>query len=257
MVKKRDLNFIRDEECRKRIQRLMDHVQRAEYHGGVEATDFYDPYTVEIAVSLLAQEPGLAYAVSGGYEGAERKRIQFTFGDKTWLSDDEIVLFHGKTKGWTPKHPEILGSMMGLGLDRGKFGDIVIKEEEFFVFIIREVEGYVLSQLQAIGRERIEGCIVPIHEFSFVPEKGELKRISIASFRLDAIVSALVPTSRGRAQELIKRELVKINHRVEKRVAYEVTPGDLISIRGSGRFQLGTEWKESKKGRLHFEIEKF
>ncbi len=257
MVKKTDLRFIRDEDCRNRIHRLLDRVQRVRFHGGVDATDFFDPYTVEVAVSLLKQEEGLFFHVAGGYEQAERKRILFTFGDASWLTDDEIVLFRGEAKGVRFQHREILGSLMGLGLDRGKFGDIVIHDDFFFIFMIREVEKYVLSQLLEIGRERIRGEFVSLEALVHEEEAGEKKRCSAASFRLDAVVAALIPTNRTRAQEMIKQERVKINHRMEKKASYLVSPGDLISIRGTGRFRLGMEWRESKKGRIHFEAEKY
>jgi RNA-binding protein YlmH len=156
-----------------------------------------------------------------------------------------------------PDHREILGSLMGLGLGREKFGDIVFDESYFYVFMVREVEDYVLSQLLTVGREPIQGRMTALEDFNYVRESGEMKRVSAASFRLDAVVAALVPTSRSHAQELIKKEMVKVNHRLEGRGSFEVSPGDLISIRKAGRFQLGSEWKQSKKGRLHFEAEKY
>ena len=257
MVKKLDLRFIRDDECRNRIHRLLDRVERARYHGGVDATDFYDPYTVEVAESLLRQEEGLFFQSFGGYGQAERKRILYTFGDQSWLTDDDIVLFRGEAKGIRFQHREILGSLMALGLDRGKFGDIIIHDDCFFIFMIQEVENYVRSQFFEIGRERIHGEFVSMQDFVFENETGDMKKCSAASFRLDAVVAALVPTNRARAQEIIKQERVKINHRIEKKISFTVSPGDLISIRGMGRYRLGKEWRESKKGRVHFDVEKY
>lgn len=257
MVRKTDLRFVRDEDCRNRIYRILDCIQRAENHGGIEETDFYDPYTIEVAISLMKQEDGLFFRATGGYQHAERRRILITYGDESWLGDDEIVLFHGTCANRRFEHREILGSLMGLGLDRAKFGDIVIGDDDFYVFMTQDVENYVVSQFHEVGRERISGEIVPVGSFVYTPESGEKKRISAASFRLDAIVAALVPTSRTRAQEVIKQERVKINHRIEKKSSYEVSPGDLISIRGMGRFRLGLDWRESKKGRVQVEIEKY
>ena len=130
---------------------------------------------------------------------------------------------------------------MGLGLDRGKFGDIIIHDDFFFIFMNREVENYVLSQLLEIGRERIHGEFVSLETFVHEEEAGEKKRCSAASFRLDAVVAALIPTNRTRAQELIKHERVKINHRMEKKASYLVSPGgpDLHSRHGPVSIEEG------------------
>lgn len=258
MVKELNLQFIRDDDCRQKIYRLMDLMRRASFHRGVETTDFLDPYTVEVAESVMRQEPDLSYRLEGGYRDAERRRILFTYGEEEWLHDAEISLYRGVgQESWKPEHREILGSLMGLGIDRSKFGDIVIRENQFYVFMEKEIENYVSSQLAEVGRESISGELISLDGFEHRREVGTIKRISVASLRLDAVVSALVPTSRGKAQELIRQERVKVNHQLEKRIAYELSPGDLISIRKAGRFQLGADVKTSKKGRIQCEIEKF
>ena len=258
MVKEINLQFIRDDDCRQTIHRLMDQMRRASYHGGVETTNFLDPYTIDVAESVMRQEHDLSYRLVGGYGEAERRRILFTYGEEDWLQDPEISLYRGLGReSWLPEHREILGSLMGLGIDRSKFGDIVIRENQFFVFMESEIAKYVLSQLMEIGRESISGELISLDGFEYQREVGTIKRISVASLRLDAMVSALVPTSRGKAQELIRQERVKVNHQMEKKITYELSPGDLISIRKAGRFQLGMEMKTSKKGRIQCEIEKF
>ncbi len=237
---------------------MIDQVKRAGFHGGVETTHFFDPYTVEVAESVLHQETALSYRIEGGYGEAERRRILFTYGEEEWLQDAEISLYRGTGRGsWIPEHREILGSLMGLGIDRSKFGDIVIRGNLFFVFMESEIANYVTSQLMEIGRESISGELIDLAGFEYQRETGTIKRISVASLRLDAVVSALVPTSRGKAQELIRQEYVKVNHHLEKRISYELAPGDLISIRRAGRFQLGQDVKISKKGRVQCEVEKF
>jgi RNA-binding protein YlmH len=258
MVKEINLQFIRDDDCRQIIHRLMDQMRRASYHGGIETTDFLDPYTVEVAESIMRQEPNLSYQLAGGYEEAERKKILFTYGEEEWLQDPEISLYRGLgQESWQPEHREILGSLMGLGIERSKFGDIVIRDNQFFVFIEGDIANYVRSQLMEIGRESISGELISLDGFEYQREVGTIKRISVASLRLDAVVSAIVPTSRGKAQDLIRQERVKVNHHMEKKIVYELSPGDLISIRKSGRFQLGMDMKTSKKGRIQCEIEKF
>ena len=45
---------------------------------------------------------------------------------------------------------------MSLGLKRGKFGDILIKDERIQFFVSREINDYIRNNLESIGRATIQ-----------------------------------------------------------------------------------------------------
>ena len=72
----------------------------------------------------------------------------------------------------------------------------------------------------------------------------------IASARLDCAVAAALGTSREKASAIIRSGLVMLNHEETDSVSLAVGDGDIISIRGKGRFILDSVGPPTKKGRL-------
>ena len=75
--------------------------------------------------------------------------------------------------------------------------------------------------------------------------------------RMDSIISELVRTSRGKAAEIIKQERVQINHITEVKLSKNLNIGDLITIRGKGRFKISEIENYTKKGNVILKIEKY
>ena len=89
-----------------------------------------------------------------------------------------------------------------------------------------------------------------------IVQKEEIK-IIIPSFRLDNFVSDLARTSRSKAVEIIKQERVFINGQNETKVSKQVKEGDIITIRGKGRFVVKQLSGTTRSGRTVVIIEKY
>ena len=74
---------------------------------------------------------------------------------------------------------------------------------------------------------------------------------------MDNIVSTLAKTSRSKAQDILKQERVFLNHQVETKPSKEVKVGDIITIRGKGRFKFKEIAGNTKKGRYVIKIDKY
>ena len=93
--------------------------------------------------------------------------------------------------------------------------------------------------------------------FTLVYEKEEL-RVSVASMRLDSVVSALCRLSREDGGEFVKKGLANVNFEETLRPDKRLCPGDTLSLRGFGRYILSEEEpKETKSGRLHLTVYKY
>lgn len=79
-------------------------------------------------------------------------------------------------------------------------------------------------------------------------------RITLASPRLDAFVSAGYDLSRSEAQRLINAGLVKLNHVPEMRTDAGVSEGALISVRGHGRMKVEEMLGQTRRGRLAAQV---
>ena len=52
-------------------------------------------------------------------------------------------------------HKDILGSMMSLGIDRSKFGDIRVGEDEVQFAVADELKDYMTANFTSIGKAKV------------------------------------------------------------------------------------------------------
>ena len=73
--------------------------------------------------------------------------------------------------------------------------------------------------------------------------------VLVSSMRLDKIIAAVLKLSRRKANQLIESEKVKLNYLVQPKVSHLIDIGDLISLRGYGRFTSSRDNGLSKGGK--------
>ena len=154
-------------------------------------------------------------------------------------------------------HRDYLGSLMGLGIERDRIGDILVTDDEAFVFLHQSVADYVLMNLRKIGSHGVKLRLVEAGEFEFPEGKFQMLGAIAASLRLDAVVAAGLGISRSKAAALVEHEKVSINHRPVTDMSAKVAEGDLFSVRGFGRFILQEVSGETRSGRLHLTVKKY
>jgi RNA-binding protein YlmH len=185
----------------------------------------------------------------GGYEGAEYKRLALN-------SDCSIVCYQisYNEKFLQLSHQNILGSLMGLQIERHSIGDILVKEAVFFV--IEELSPFIEREFVAIGNSPID--LKRIDPKSLKREITlQEETMIIDSMRLDLIVSRIGKTSRQTASMWIKEEWVKVNHLPIYKATKTIKDGDIISIRKQGRFLVLDSHKRSKKNKIILKYGKF
>lgn len=187
----------------------------------------------------------------GGYPEAERTILSIT---PLYLPVDEegyplisIAFQYRAQKNIT--HRDVLGTLMSAGVRRDAIGDILCGDGLSVVFVKEEVSSYICDQIDCIGGE---GVVVIPHYDGELPLSVNYEPIreTVASPRLDSIVKALVHCSREQSAEMIRLGNVSVNHLPSESVTKPVAEGDIISIRGYGRFYIDQVGPETKKGRL-------
>ena len=157
-------------------------------------------------------------------------------------------------------HRSFLGAVLALGLSRDTVGDIIVRDgHEAIIITVRAAAELLLSQppvLTYVGRDKVcvsETVLPPDYE----PEKRftELS-ITVASPRLDAVVSELARLSRDKAKAAVIGGVVAISGRVEQRPDREVVQGDVLSVRGHGKFVIG-ERGTTSRGRVRLAVKKY
>jgi RNA-binding protein YlmH len=96
----------------------------------------------------------------------------------------------------------------------------------------------------------VRGEITTLSELPLRTEEIKEKTDSVASLRLDAIVSSGFNVSRTKAAELISSGKVSLNHLECESSSKPVEENDIIAVRGMGRIKLLEVGKSSRKGRI-------
>ena len=155
-------------------------------------------------------------------------------------------------------HKNYLGMIMKLGVVREKVGDILVKESGADVIVMPEIVKYLLTNLSELTRLRKADIKeIKINELEKVEIKTKEYNIIVSALRLDNIIAELAKTSRMQAKELINQERVFVNFKNEIKQTKLLNEGDLISIRGKGRFKITEIVGSTQKGRYILKIEKY
>lgn len=149
-------------------------------------------------------------------------------------------------------HRDILGAIMKLGVDRGKLGDIIVGENDSYILCEESIAGYFMDNLDKIRHTIVTVTECPTDGLTVSQTLQEQEGI-VTSNRLDSILACVHKLSRSQALTLIRQEKVFVNGKMIQNPTYACDPGDIVSLRGHGRFIYRTECGETNKGRLKFQ----
>jgi len=221
---------------------------------GCAASRFLTPAETDDAAAHFARRRDVVLSFDGGYEGAERVRAVFLNPD--WGAYERADLFSALKVTVPPLEPlghrDILGAVMALGLERDTVGDIL--QNPMILICLPDLSGYIAENLTRAGRARVSLAAMDLHEIPARAEELTVKTDTVASPRLDTVLSAAFGLSRGKAAELTEAGQVALNHQVCLQPAKELGAGSLLSVRGLGRAKLLEIGGLSKKGRRFIRI---
>jgi RNA-binding protein YlmH len=222
-------------------------------------TDFLDPREQHILKVLIGENGSIKYKLFGGTSEGERKRALIMPDYLVPDEDDfQINLFEidYPVKFVSIEHPQVLGSLMSLGLKRGKFGDILMKDGRVQFFASTEISGYIINNLESIGRASIRLKALSLKEAIAVDEMWMEQDITVSSLRLDTIISGIHHISRQKSQLFIQQGLIKVNWTAIENPSFECAEGDLLSARGFGRVKILSIEGRTKKDKWRIVVGK-
>jgi RNA-binding protein YlmH len=222
-------------------------------------TDFLDPREQHILKVIIGENGNVKVQLFGGTSDSERKRalIMPDYITPTTV-DFQINLFEidYPTKFVSIEHPQVLGSLMSLGLKRGKFGDILMKDGRVQFFSAAEISDYIKVNLESIGRASVRLTEITLEEAIITDELWAEQDTTVSSLRLDTILSSIHHLSRQKSQLFIQQGLVKVNWSTIESQSFECGEGDLLSVRGYGRVKILSIEGKTKKDKWRIVVGK-
>lgn len=234
------------------IEKMMEWVRVVDLRRVTKRTDFLDPRQQHILESIVNRTQGVHVYFFGGYNGAERVRALIV-PEYVMPSNEEfgvvVLMVENRNPFSTLSHRDYLGALMSLGMIRDKFGDVIVHESHAQLILGVEMRDYLLTHMHQVGKSQVLLTEQSLDTIDIAPPKLEEKVITVASLRLDTVLSEVLRLSRAKVQVLIKSGKVKMDWKLEESVAAEVQIGMVLSVRGFGRFQILRENGTSKKGK--------
>jgi photosystem II S4 domain protein len=252
--------LLKGTENREDIARIIDKAEQAIKTWEVVATDFISPPVAIEVQRIFKNLTEVVLLAWGGYPQAERQRIGIARSDlPIERSQIEVVALDisGNFLFDSATHRDFLGSILGTGIVREKVGDIlVLGERGAQVLVVPEIADFLETSLVQVRSVPVKVQPIELEELKVrPPQKQEITTVE-ASMRLDAIASAGFGMSRSKMADAISGGDVRVNWKEISQSSYAVKSGDLISVSGKGRIEIG-EVAVTKKQRYRVQLTRF
>ena len=241
-----------EELLKKRFRELADQAwQRGSYTftGFLGLSELSAFYEMEREISFVP------HSVFGGSEDAERAMIRFGSEEAFGYAESfpivcvRICPLQQKFADQL-NHRDFLGALMNLGIDRSTLGDIVVRDNEGYLFCTEAIAPFIVENVSRIKHTSV------LCEMTQEPPKQrqeDLKEftIQIPSERIDGVLAKVYHLSRSDSAELFRQKKVFVNGRLCENSSRLLKPEDRVSARGYGKFIYTGQQSISKKGKLN------
>lgn len=249
-------------------KRLLDLANQADIRNIITYSDFLNLNELNIFHSSAKELSFVKRQLFGGYEFAERQIAAFIPDALSYIYETEeeiqrqfpivcvkIVPLNEKYAE-NLNHRDYLGAILNLGIERSTIGDILVDGTNTYVFCHKKMADFLCKELTRVKHTTVALSCMELQKMDYTP-KYELIKGSVASVRLDSLLSLAFGSSRSKLTELIEAGKVFVNGKLVTSNGYKIKEQDIVSARGLGRFKYIGNATSTRKGRLFVEIEKY
>ena len=214
------------------IKRIRELANLSYQRDIVTFSDFLNLNEQNIINDRKNQMPGVVMECFGGYEQAERQMV--AFHPDALLFPWKYPIKCLKAEPLAAKfsedltHRDFLGAVLNLGIERAVIGDILVQKHTAWIFCHEKIADYIIENLTRVRHTTMKLSMVDNPEHIPEPE---------------------FQTSRNSMVPFIEGGQVFVNGKLITSNGYEPKDGDIISVRGKGRFRYEGVSRQTKKGR--------
>ncbi len=247
-------------EHREEIAHILDRAEQALKTWELVVTDFLSPPVLAEVNEIFSKLTEVQTLAWGGYPQAERRRVG-VYREEIPAQESQIPLAAVDIAGnflFDPaSHRDFLGAILATGVVREKIGDIIVLGERGAqAIVIPEMVEFFQTALVQVRSVPVKTQPIDLSELKVrPPKKKELSTVE-ASMRLDAIASFGFGMSRSKMVDAISAGDVRVNWKEVTQASYNLTPGEVIALRGKGRLEVG-EVAMTKKKRYRVNLTRY
>ena len=241
------------------LAKLWDKIQSGIRKNIPVNTCFLSLYEQEMCRYLFGQAEGVHFF--GGYPDAERKMLVYLpdYFDEEALQDESGLICLRATfyEADSPSHRDFLGALTGDGIAREAIGDICVGESSCDFFVTSEIAPYLLQNFTSAGRTKLHLEEISLSDIKIPEAKTKEIRDTLASLRLDSVISSGFRVGRSQAAAFITSGKAAIDGLPCEKPDKTVSEGSKISVRGLGKILLRSIGGQTKKGRISVVIDRY
>lgn len=234
--------------------RMQDLAEKCFQCNQYTCTGFLSLAQQELFWQIQRELSYVPYELYGGNEACERKILRF--GDATQLGYWEpfpIACVHilpaGKKYAEDLSHRDYLGALMNLGMERSTLGDIFWENGEAWLFCKDTMADYICENLTQVRHTAVHCQVVDAAE-SLPIRKPESIEVTVSSERMDGVIAGIYHLSRQKSQDLFGDKKIYVDGRGVESPGRILKPGELVTVRGFGRFLYEGKKCDTRKGKL-------
>ena len=212
----------------------------------------------EMARYLFGEQPGLV--AFGGYEGAQRQMLCYfpDYLEPDFSEDAPMICLRAEYyEKEDLSHRDFLGALMGFGISRESLGDICVGCGSCDFFVTDAIAPSLLQSFTEVGRVKIRLSQIPLTEARIPEQEVKELRDTLASLRLDSVISSGFRIGRNLACSYISAGKAAINGLPCEKADKQIPEGAEISVRGLGKIKLYSVNGQTKKGRILVVIHRY
>ena len=246
------------------ISKMIDKIELSEVKNKIEYIDFLDLSQQHLLQKIINAERIENFLFSGAIDDAERKILLF-YPDKlrNLVEENEKMVLPIKcVRIKLPKemygkynHRNYLGGLIKLGIKREKIGDILVFDDGADIIILDEIEKFLLSNLETLTRfNKSDIEVISLNEIREKKINKKEINIIVPSLRIDAVISDILKTSRGKVEELLNEGRVFVNYEEVYKSTKQIKEKVILVVRGKGKFEIGSFEGTTKNGRIKMKV---
>lgn len=170
--------------------------------------------------------------------------------------EPEVLLYEIKCSNEL-RHQDILGTMYSLNISKEMYGDIILNDGRYFIYILKLFQNYFEMNFTKVRNSKIELVELELDYLKDYERAYEELELIVSSERIDTIVSHLSGTSRAMIKEKVKDKEILLNNELLKNLSYTLKENDTFSIRKIGKFKYIGIIKTTKSGNYIVKILKY
>ena len=155
------------------------------------------------------------------------------------------------------RHQDILGAILSIGIDSSYIGDIVLFQDDFYMYILNEISEFIKNNFTSVSKYTVKLIEEDIQLLKDYKREYEKLEINVSSLRIDNTLSSLCNLSRKQVDDKIKNKEVLLNYDIVIKSSCFLKENDIFSIRKYGKYKFVGISKQTKKQKLIIKLLKY